>query len=245
MPELTLRGIEFGYEADHSVLRGVDLEVAAGELVVLLGPSGCGKTTTLRVVAGLIKPSRGEVLFDGESMLGTPPERRGAVMVFQRHALFPFRTVAENVAFGLRARKVPKGERPALVEAALESVQLGGFGDRWPDELSGGQVQRVALARALAVSPRLLLLDEPLSNLDPNLRSDLRTTIAELQRAAAMTTLMVTHDRAEARALADRVAILIDGRIRQVGAPEEVFGHPVDDEVADFVGSPTDDGQDA
>lgn len=245
MLDLSLRGIEFGYGAGHPVLRGLDLDVTAGELVVLLGPSGCGKTTTLRVVAGLIEPCRGEILFDGESVLETPPERRGAAMVFQRHSLFPFRTVAENIAFGLRARKVAKNERPARVEAALESVQLGGFGDRWPDELSGGQVQRVALARALAISPRLLLLDEPLSNLDPNLRTELRTTIVELQRATAMTTVMVTHDRAEAKAVADRVAILIDGRIRQIGAPAEIFDRPVDDEVARFVGSTADEGRDA
>lgn len=202
----------------------------------MLGPSGCGKTTALRLVAGLVEPSAGDVLFDGVSVLETPPEHRGTAMVFQEHALFPFRTVAENIGFGLRVRKVPKSERPARIETALEAVQLGGFGPRWPDELSGGQHQRVALARALAVRPRLLLLDEPLSNLDPNLREDLRDTICTLQRSAAITTLMVTHDRAEARATADRVAIMIGGRIRQVGPPADVFEQPIDAAVATFLG---------
>lgn len=237
-----IQGIELGYGTAPPVLRGLDLHVDSGELVVMLGPSGCGKTTALRLVAGFMEPSAGDVLFDGASVLGTAPEHRNTAMVFQEHALFPFRTVAENIGFGLRVRKVPKSERPARIETALEAVQLEGFGPRWPDELSGGQHQRVALARALAVRPRLLLLDEPLSNLDPNLREDLRDTICTLQRSAAITTLLVTHDRAEARETADRVAIMIGGRIRQVGPPAEVFGQPIDAEVAAFLGVRPEEG---
>ena len=236
MTALTLRDVDYSFGADGRTLCDLNLVVGAGELLVLLGPSGSGKTTTLRIIAGLLQPGAGDVLFDGRSMLGTPPEHRRAAMVFQQHALFPFRTVGENIAFGLRSRKVPKAERPGRIEAALDAAQLAGFAERWPDELSGGQRQRVALARALVVEPRLLLLDEPLSNLDPNLRHDLRNTICRLQRTAAITTVMVTHDRAEAQAMADRVAVMIDGRICQIGPASEVFQQPVDAKVADFIG---------
>ena len=216
---LTLRDLTLEYPSGASALDGLDLVADEGELIVLLGPSGCGKTTTLRLIAGLHNPTRGDVLFDDESMLRVPAERRGAVMVFQQHALFPFKTVAENVGFGLRLRRLPPHERTERVEEALGMVRLSGYDDRWPDELSGGERQRVALARALVVKPRLLLLDEPLSSLDPSLREDVRDTICKVQRDVGITTVMVTHDQSEAMAVADRVALLMNGRLRQVGSP--------------------------
>ena len=219
----------------HAVVN-VSLDVADSELLVLLGPSGSGKTTILRLIAGLTTPDAGDIAFDGKSILDVRPEDRRAVMVFQNHELFPFRTVGENVGYGLKLRRVPKAERSALVAEALASVRLAGFEDRWPDELSGGQAQRVALARALVVKPRILLLDEPLTSLDQELRGDLRDTICNLQRSAGITTVMVTHDQEEARVMGDRLAIMIDGRIRQVGPPDEVRGHPADGDVAQFLG---------
>ena len=210
--------------------------------MVLLGPSGSGKTTTLRLIAGLLRPAAGDVLFDGESVLDVPPERRGVVMVFQENTLFPFRTVGENLEFGLRMRKTERRERTARIIDALDSVQLSGFEDRWPDELSGGQKQRVALARALVVRPELLLLDEPLSSLEPALRAEMRDTITHLQREMGVTTVLVTHDQNEAVAVADRIALMIDGGIRQVGKPSEFFEHPADADTARFFGADVDAG---
>jgi ABC-type Fe3+/spermidine/putrescine transport system ATPase subunit len=215
---------------------GLTLDVAAGGLTALLGPSGCGKTTTLRIVAGLLDPTSGDVLFDGRSVLRDPPERRGAVMMFQDHLLFPTMSVAANVGFGLRMRGVPKRETAARVDEMLERVRLPGVGGRRPSELSGGQRQRVALARALVVRPRVLLLDEPLSNLDAHLRTEMRDLIRGLQRDLGMTMLVVTHDQEEAVVLADRVALLLDGRLRQVGAPEDFYARPADRDVAVFFG---------
>ena len=212
--------------------------VESGRQLVLLGPSGCGKTTLLRMIAGLVELDGGDVLFDGTSMRGVRPELRHAAMVFQDHALFPFRTVAENVGYGLKIRKVPAADRAAQVDDALHSVQLDGFADRWPHELSGGQRQRVALARSIVVKPKILLLDEPLSSLDPALRSDLQTTICTLQRAHAITSVIVTHDRNEAAAMADDIAVMIDGRIRQYGSADDVLNNPIDEQVALFVGQP-------
>lgn len=214
----------------------VTLEVSSGEFVVLVGPSGCGKTTTLRLIAGLLSPTAGDIRIDGESVIGTPPERRGAALVAQEHSLFPFRTVGENVGYGLAIRKVAKRERAERVAAALASVRLDGFENRWPAELSGGQRQRVALARALVIRPRLLLLDEPLSSLDNDLRAELQTMLAELHRASGLTTVMVTHDQREAMALADTVAVMIDGAIRQIGSPAAVSSSPVDAHVARLFG---------
>ena len=242
MTKLSLRAIEKVFARGVPALRGLDLDVEPGELMVLLGPSGCGKTTALRVIAGLDTPTAGDVRFDGESVLAVPPEKRGAVMVFQENALFPFKTVAENMAFGLRMRKVGPQDRQARVAQALESVQLAGYEDRWPDQLSGGQRQRVALARALVVRPRLLLLDEPLSSLEPELREDLGATIRRVQRDAGITTVFVTHDQREALAVADRIALMIDGRVRQVGYPNEFFRTPVDLEVARFFRVQPDEG---
>lgn len=205
--------------------------------MVLLGPSGCGKTTTLRLIAGLSRPTRGDVLFDGTSVLKLPPEKRGAVMVFQEDALFPFMSVGENVAFGLKMRKLEQAVIRKRVAAALASVQLNGFEQRPPVQLSGGQRQRVALARALVTQPRLLLLDEPLSNLDRNLRQKLRQMVRSLQKEAGITTLFVTHDQAEAVAIADRIALMMDGRLRQVGSPRDFYENPVDAQVARFFGA--------
>lgn len=237
MTSLLLRDLAMTYEGGVRAVTGVDLRVASGELLVLLGPSGSGKTTTLRLIAGLLRPTAGDVLFDGKSVLGIPPERRGAVMVFQDNALFPFRTVAENLEFGLRMRKIERGERRRLITRTLATVRLSGYEDRWPDELSGGQRQRVALARALVVRPRMLLLDEPLSNLEPALRSELRETIWRVQRREEITTVLVTHDQTEAVAMADRIALMIDGRIRQVGPPADFFLRPADVDVAHFFGA--------
>lgn len=234
---LALDDVHAGYEPGVAVVDGLDLTVKESERLALLGPSGCGKTTTLRLIAGLLAPTSGDILFDDESVLSIRAERRGAVMVFQRHALFPFRTVAENVAFGLKLRKVPASERTDRVRRALDDVLLAGFEGRYPDELSGGQQQRVALARALAVEPRVLLLDEPLSSLDPALRDDLSALIRRVQRAHDITTVMVTHDQRDAMSFGDRVAVMIDGRLRQIGSPQDFHDRPVDLEVAQFFGS--------
>jgi len=215
---------------------GVDLDVAKGELVALLGPSGCGKTTLLRTIGGLEAPDSGEIVVDGEILNGpgrfVAPEKRGVVVVFQDFALFPHMTVGANVAFGL-ARGSGRRER---VAGLLEMVDLGGLGKRYPHELSGGQQQRVALARALAAKPRLMLLDEPFSNLDPAIRHRVRLEVRKLLRDIGMTAIFVTHDQDEALSLADRVAVMTNGRIEQVGAPAELYRHPATASVASFVG---------
>ena len=210
--------------------------VESGHQLVLLGPSGCGKTTVLRMIAGLVEPDDGDVVFDGRSMLDVRPEARNAAMVFQAHALFPFRTVGENVEFGLKVRKVNASETAERAERALAAVHLDGYRDRWPSELSGGERQRVALARAIVVEPKVLLLDEPLSSLDPVLRTELQQLICELQRSRGITSVFVTHDRDEARAVGDRVAVMLDGQVRQVGTPLDVFERPADSQVASFIG---------
>ncbi len=240
MTAVNVAGVMVTYPgADRPVLDGVDLDLADGGLTVLLGPSGCGKSTLLRVIAGLIAPDAGDVCIGGASMRGVLPERRGAVMVAQGGLLFPHMTVAENVGFGLRMRGMAQGAVAAAVDAVLAQVQLAGFGARRPAALSGGQAQRVALARALVVRPRVLLLDEPLSSLDAHLRRDMRDLIRGLQRDSGITTLLVTHDLIEATAMADRLALMLDGRIRQVGAPEAVYARPVDRDVARFFGAVT------
>ena len=236
MTSLTLLNLTKEYKPGAPAVANLNLDLGDGELMVLLGPSGCGKTTTLRLVAGLLKPSRGDLWFDGESVLALPPEKRGAVMVFQEHALFPFMSVAENVAFGLKIQGLSREAIRTRVAETLTAVQLPGFEERWPDELSGGQRQRIALARALAVRPRILLLDEPLSNLDPGLREELREMIRSVQKEAGITTLFVTHDQAEAVAIADRIALLFEGRLRQVGTPRSFYEAPVDAQVARFFG---------
>lgn len=234
---LTLKNLTKEYNPGEPALMDLNLSLEAGELMVLLGPSGSGKTTTLRMIGGLVPPTRGDICFNGKSVLALPPEKRSIGMVFQDASLFPFLSVGRNVAFGLRLRKMGKKQINDRVERALEAVQLDNFANRRPDQLSGGQRQRVALARALVIQPRLLLLDEPMSNLDRGLREDLRRMIRTLQKEAGITTLFVTHDQAEALAIADRIALLIDGRLRQVGAPQDFYENPVDVEVARFFGA--------
>jgi putative spermidine/putrescine transport system ATP-binding protein len=214
----------------------VDLEIGQGELVALLGPSGCGKTTTLRIVAGFIEPSAGRVLIGGRDVTRLPPYARNTGMVFQSYALFPHMNVAENVGFGLEMRKVGRAERDSRIAEALRLVRLEQLADRLPRQLSGGQQQRVALARALVVSPAVFLLDEPLSNLDAKLRSEVGLEIRELQKRLGLTTLMVTHDQDEALAMADRLVVMEHGRVLQVGTAETLYEQPANPFVAGFVG---------
>jgi putative spermidine/putrescine transport system ATP-binding protein len=213
-----------------------DLEIGQGELVALLGPSGCGKTTTLRIVAGFIEPNAGRVLIGGRDVTRLPPYARNTGMVFQSYALFPHMNVAENVGFGLEMRKVGRAERDSRIAEALRLVRLEQLADRLPRQLSGGQQQRVALARALVVSPAVFLLDEPLSNLDAKLRSEVGLEIRELQKRLGLTTLMVTHDQDEALAMADRLVVMEHGRVLQIGTAETLYERPANPFVAGFVG---------
>ncbi len=219
-----------------TALRNLDLEIRPGELFFLLGPSGCGKTTLLRSLAGFYIPEEGTVAFDGENVTRLAPHKRNTGMVFQSYALWPHMTVAENVAFGLRERKVRKAELNQRVGEALESVQMTTYADRRPNQLSGGQQQRVALARALVIRPRCLLLDEPLSNLDARLRLEMRSEIRRVCKEFKLTTIYVTHDQKEALSIADRMAVLEDGLILQVGTPREIYGQPHTRSVAHFIG---------
>jgi iron(III) transport system ATP-binding protein len=239
MPGVTIRGLTKRY-GDVAAVLGLELRVEPGELVALLGPSGCGKTTTLRLVAGFLTPEAGEI-WVGERCLSSPaavvpPERRRMAMIFQSYALWPHMTVDGNVAYGLRFTGAPKADRDRRVKDILKAVQLEGYGSRYPGELSGGQQQRVAVARALVVEPEILLLDEPLSNLDANLREEMRFEIRRLHETFAITTLYVTHDQAEAMVISDRVAVLQDGRVAQVGTAEELFERPRTRFVAEFIG---------
>jgi ABC-type Fe3+/spermidine/putrescine transport system ATPase subunit len=213
-----------------------DLTIPSGEITVLLGPSGCGKTTTLRLVAGLLRPTSGDITFDGTSVLPVPAERRGAVMVFQNQLLFPYMTVGENVGFGLTIRGHDKAAVRRRVEEMLARVQLPGIADRRPHQLSGGQQQRVALARALVVEPQVLLLDEPLSNLDAHLRDEMRELIRDLQRQSRITTILVTHDQQEAVVMADRIALMFHGRLRQYDVASAFYERPIDVQTARFFG---------
>src|SRR5579864_3231835 len=235
MAEIRLRNLtkRFG---DVRAVSDLTLDAASGELVALLGPSGCGKTTTLRMVAGFETPTAGRILLGDRDVTETPPERRNCGMVFQHYALFPHLTVAQNVAFGLEMRQAPRAEIGRRVSAILERVGLAGLDARFPRQLSGGQQQRTALARALVINPSVLLLDEPLANLDAKLREEMRFYIRSLQREFGITTLYVTHDQAEALVLADRVAVLMDGVLRQFDAPEEIYHRPRSAAVASFIG---------
>lgn len=221
---------------DTNAVDGMTLAVEKGEFVSLLGPSGCGKTTTLQMIAGFVEPTSGGVTLDGRDLLRIPPARRGLGIVFQSYALFPHMTAAQNVAFGLEMRGVPTTERDRLVEEALALVGLAGLGKRHPTRLSGGQQQRVALARALVIKPSILLLDEPLSNLDAKLREEMRIELREIQRGIGTTTILVTHDQAEAMALSDRVVVMSAGRVVQVASPHETYEQPANEFVANFVG---------
>ena len=235
MSELRLAGIEKRYGSTVAVA-AIDLDVRDGEFMTLLGPSGCGKTTTLGLIAGFFPPTRGEIYVKGQPVAGLPPFRRDIGVVFQDYALFPHMTAAENVAFGLRMRKIPAEETAQRVREALELVQLAGLGERRPLELSGGQRQRVALARALVIRPAVLLLDEPLSNLDLKLREEMRVEIATLQRRLGITTVFVTHDQGEALVMSDRIAVMNAGRIEQVGTPADIYERPATRFVAEFIG---------
>ena len=217
-------------------LDGLDLAIGAGELFFLLGGSGCGKTTLLRCIAGLETPTDGKIFFGDTDVTALAPHKREAAMVFQSYALWPHLTVGQNIAFGLEERKVPKTEIKRRVEEALEMVRLGGYGDRSIDQMSGGQQQRVSLARALVVKPRCLLLDEPLSNLDAQLRVEMRREIRRIVKENGLTGIYVTHDQEEALAMADRMAVLSEGKIAQVGTPEEIYRTPVNAYVAGFIG---------
>jgi iron(III) transport system ATP-binding protein len=217
-------------------LHRIDLRIEPGEIFFLLGPSGCGKTTLLRSVAGFYVPEEGRILFGDEDVTHLPPHRRNTGMMFQSYALWPHMTVAENVAFGLEERKVPRAEIARRVEEALASVKMAAYGARKIHQLSGGQQQRVALARALVIRPRCLLLDEPLSNLDARLRLEMRSEIRRICKEFGLTAIYVTHDQKEALSIADRMAILEGGHIRQFGRPAQIYRHPVSRFVADFMG---------
>jgi iron(III) transport system ATP-binding protein len=217
-------------------LDGIDLEIHAGELFFLLGPSGCGKSTLLRLIAGLHEPTSGQIFFGDKEVTWLGTAKRNAVMCFQSYALWPHMTVAENVAFGLDVRKVPPAELRQRVDEVLAMVRMTPYADRKPNELSGGQQQRVALARALAVRPDCLLLDEPLSNLDASLRLEMRTEIRRICKSAGFTTIYVTHDQKEALSIADRIAVLKDGQLIQVGTPAELYHTPATSFVAGFIG---------
>jgi putative spermidine/putrescine transport system ATP-binding protein len=235
MSQLSLDRLEKKYGATAAVA-SVSLEVADGELVVLLGPSGCGKTTTLRMVAGFVDATAGDVRLDGQSIIGLPPHRREMGLVFQSYALFPHMTVARNIAFGLEMRRMNRAAIDAQVQKMLQLARLEPLAQRFPRQLSGGQQQRVALARALAINPRVLLLDEPLSNLDAALRAEVGRDIRLLQRAAGLTTIMVTHDQDEAMAMADRLVLMKDGAVEQAGTQEDLYERPASPFVAGFIG---------
>jgi len=219
------------------VLRGIDLAIEPGEFFALLGPSGCGKSTLLRLIAGFNRAQAGRVLIDGEEVTGVPPWKRNVGMVFQSYALWPHMSVAQNVAFGLEERRLPSDEVRRKASAALELVGLAELAGRRPGQLSGGQQQRVALARTIAVEPRVLLLDEPLSNLDAKLRVHMRRELVALQRKLGVTTIFVTHDQEEAMTTCDRIAVMDEGVIQQIGTPEALFDRPVNRFVAEFVGT--------
>lgn len=234
---LSIRNLQKTYpKTTAPAVNDVNLDVQQGDLVALLGPSGCGKTTTLRMVAGLLEPTSGQIIVDGKDVVSTAVHKRGMGMVFQSYALFPHLTVEENVAFGLQMHKVPRSQIAVRVDEALEKVQLGHLRARKPSELSGGQQQRVALARALVIQPKLLLLDEPLSNLDAKLREAMRREIRSIQQESGTTTLFVTHDQDEALDMADRIAILNNGVIEQYDRPTAIYESPATKFVANFVG---------
>jgi spermidine/putrescine ABC transporter ATP-binding subunit len=219
-----------------SVVNRVGFSIEEGELFTLLGPSGCGKTTLLRLVAGFYHADEGEIRFDDRRVNEVPPDQRGIGMVFQNYALWPHMTVTGNVSYGLKLRKIPAAEIDERVKGVLEKVKLGGLGDRYPGQISGGQQQRVALARALVLNPRILLLDEPLSNLDAKIRIQVRAEIRKLQKELGITTIYVTHDQEEALTLSDRIAVFNQGTVLQIGPPKELYERPANRFVADFIG---------
>ena len=234
--KLIIENLSSGYEEDV-VLKDLSLEVAEGEFVALLGPSGCGKSTLMKTIAGILPVQSGKIFLDGRDITSLPVHKRGTVVVFQDMRLFPHKSVAENVAFPMKIQGISKAQRLRTAAELLEKVQMGGFENRKPGELSGGQQQRVALARALAAQPKLLLLDEPFSALDENLREEMRRLVLQLHREFRMTVILVTHDREEALSMSDRVALLFDGRLGQIGTPRQVYRHPENRQVADYFGN--------
>ena len=237
MTDLKLCGIAKKFGA-FTALEGLDLEIRSGELVSLLGPSGCGKTTTLRLISGLDVPTRGQILFDDRDVSAVSIQQRNVGMVFQRYALFPHMNVERNVSFGLRVRGLPQAEIVRQVDAMLDVVQLAEFRHRFPAQLSGGQMQRVAIARTLITNPAVLMMDEPLANLDTKLRGEMRVFIRGLQRRLGITLVFVTHDQVEALELSDRVAVMFNGRIEQYDAPAAIYHRPETTAVARFFGMP-------
>jgi iron(III) transport system ATP-binding protein len=244
MPAIQLRGVSKSYVSGQYAVRDLDLEIPDGAFMCLLGPSGCGKTTTLRMIAGLEQPTNGDIRVGSrllDSVAGgiyVPPEKRGMGLVFQSYALWPHMTVRRNIEFGLRMRKIPAPERDKAVQAAMDMLQIGAYGERYPSQLSGGQQQRVALARMLAVDPEVLLLDEPLSNLDARLRLEMRAEIKRIHRRSGSTAVLVTHDQLEAMTMATHVAVMSEGVVEQLAPPLEVYERPATVFVAEFVGSP-------
>ncbi|UCD74948.1 MAG: ABC transporter ATP-binding protein [Phycisphaerales bacterium] len=235
MTAITLKGLTKRFGATTAV-DSVDLSITSGQLFFLLGPSGCGKTTLLRMIAGFIEPTAGSIHFDERNVTGLPPNKRNTGMVFQSYALWPHMTVLDNVAYGLKVRKITAAERSGRVMKALDTVRMGDYVKRKPNELSGGQQQRVALARALVIEPTVLLLDEPLSNLDAKLRLEMRSEIRRICKATGITTVYVTHDQKEALSMADSVAVLREGRTVQIGPPRTLYDRPASRFVADFLG---------
>ena len=237
MSSITMNGLTKVYPGDVKALDALDLAIEDGEFFALLGPSGCGKTTLLRTIAGLENATGGSVAIGGRDVTALPPGERDVAMVFQDYALFPHMTVTENIAYPLRLRRVDKRERAEKARRTARALGLGELGERRPAQLSGGQQQRVALARAMAYQPQAFLFDEPLSNLDARMRIEARTFLKKLQHELGITTVFVTHDQAEALAMADRIAVMDDGRVQQVGTPTDIFRRPVNTFVASFIGS--------
>jgi putative spermidine/putrescine transport system ATP-binding protein len=235
MAFLTLDNLTKNF-GSHVAVDGLTLGVEKGEFVSLLGPSGCGKTTTLQMIAGFVDPSGGAIRLDGRDLLAMKPAKRGLGIVFQSYALFPHMTVAQNVGFGLEMQGIGKAERTKRVGETLELVGLGAFAARYPRQMSGGQQQRVALARALVIRPQILLLDEPLSNLDAKLREEMQIELRQIQQTVGTTTILVTHDQAEAMALSDRIVVMNKGRAEQIAAPHEAYERPATAFVANFLG---------
>ena len=235
MAKLEIKDVHKSFGKNH-VVKGINLSIGDGEFLCLLGPSGCGKTTLLRMIAGLTETDEGQIIINGKDMTDLPPDKRSNGMVFQNYALFPHMTVEQNIAYGLKRHRVPKDETKRRVQFGLEMVRLEGLGKRYPRELSGGQQQRVALARALVMNPDLLLLDEPLSNLDAKLRKEMRLEIRNIQKKLKVTTIFVTHDQEEALTMADTIAIMNGGVVEQLGSPLEMYEHPNTQFVASFIG---------
>jgi multiple sugar transport system ATP-binding protein len=238
MGALSLRGIRKTFAGQVHILHGIDLEVERGEFLILVGPSGCGKSTLLNMIAGLDAPTSGSIFIGERDVSGLPPKDRDIAMVFQSYALYPNMTVAQNIAFGLEMRRVPRPQREATVRRVATMLQLEALLERKPGQLSGGQRQRVAMGRALARDPQLFLFDEPLSNLDAKLRVEMRAEIKRLHQRTRTTTVYVTHDQVEAMTLGDRIAVMKEGQVQQFGSPDDIYARPATRFVAEFIGSP-------